>query len=151
MGGGVGRGGGGGGWEAREWARVLRSWGRLRVLSDPEAPFGVVTLASSGAEGADAAMGAMRIAQTAGCVHVTRHREALESPGYDFHLLAAWIRRAVEDLDELRDNVMLHQLLSLLDIQGQHEPNLRLGKTCILASGNGDVHILKNRTSLIVY
>jgi hypothetical protein len=33
--------------------------------TDPNAPFGVVTLASSGAEGSDAAMGAMRIAQTA--------------------------------------------------------------------------------------
>jgi hypothetical protein len=39
---------------------------RFSVSPDPEAPFGVVTLASSGAEGADAAMGAMRIAQTGG-------------------------------------------------------------------------------------
>jgi hypothetical protein len=38
----------------------------LASSPDPSAPFGVVTLASSGAEGADAAMGAMRIAQTAG-------------------------------------------------------------------------------------
>ena len=42
------------------------AWSKVADTTDPEAPFGVVTLASSGAEGADAAMGAMRIAQTAG-------------------------------------------------------------------------------------
>ena len=41
-------------------------WSATPGTTDPLAPFGVVTLASSGAEGADAAMGAMRIAQTAG-------------------------------------------------------------------------------------
>ena len=41
-------------------------WSETPGTTDPLAPFGVVTLASSGAEGADAAMGAMRIAQTAG-------------------------------------------------------------------------------------
>lgn len=41
-------------------------WIGLLGTTDPMAPFGVVTLASSGAEGADNAMGAMRVAQTAG-------------------------------------------------------------------------------------
>eukprot|EP00038_Savillea_parva_P008384 m.176574 g.176574 ORF g.176574 m.176574 type:complete len:812 (-) comp14199_c0_seq1:171-2606(-) len=45
------------------WRQV---WSRTPGTTDPHAPFGIVTLASSGAEGADAAMGAMRIAQTAG-------------------------------------------------------------------------------------
>lgn len=43
-----------------------KAWSKVAGTTDPLAPFGVVTLASSGAEGADAAMGAMRIAQTAG-------------------------------------------------------------------------------------
>ena len=43
-----------------------KAWSETPGTTDPLAPFGVVTLASSGAEGADAAMGAMRIAQTAG-------------------------------------------------------------------------------------
>ena len=53
--------------EQRELIRGWREvWSETPGTTDPLAPFGVVTLASSGAEGADAAMGAMRIAQTAG-------------------------------------------------------------------------------------
>jgi hypothetical protein len=53
--------------EQRELVRGWRSiWSETPGTTDPLAPFGIVTLASSGAEGADAAMGAMRIAQTAG-------------------------------------------------------------------------------------
>jgi len=53
--------------EQRELIRGWRSiWSETAGTTDPVAPFGVVTLASSGAEGSDAAMGAMRIAQTAG-------------------------------------------------------------------------------------
>lgn len=53
--------------EQRELIRGWREvWSETPGTTDPNAPFGVVTLASSGAEGADAAMGAMRIAQTAG-------------------------------------------------------------------------------------
>jgi hypothetical protein len=56
--------------EQRELIRGWRDvWSETPGTTDPNAPFGVVTLASSGAEGNDAAMGAMRIAQTAGsCV-----------------------------------------------------------------------------------
>lgn len=44
---------------------LVAQWRQL--WSDPSAPFGIVTLASSGSEGADGlAMGAMRQAQTAG-------------------------------------------------------------------------------------
>ena len=39
-------------------------WSQTPGTTDPQAPFGVVTLASSGAEGADSEMGTMRIAQT---------------------------------------------------------------------------------------
>jgi hypothetical protein len=42
------------------------AWSATAGTTDPLAPFGVVTLASSGSEGSDAAMGAMRLAQTAG-------------------------------------------------------------------------------------
>lgn len=53
--------------EQRELIRGWREiWSQTPGTTDPLAPFGVVTLASSGAEGSDAAMGAMRIAQTAG-------------------------------------------------------------------------------------
>eukprot|EP00041_Stephanoeca_diplocostata_P018767 m.396690 g.396690 ORF g.396690 m.396690 type:complete len:756 (+) comp21114_c0_seq4:60-2327(+) len=45
------------------WRKI---WSDEPGTTDPMAPFGVVTLASSGAEGADNAMGAMRVAQTAG-------------------------------------------------------------------------------------
>ena len=53
--------------EQRELIRGWREiWSETPGTTDPLAPFGVVTLASSGAEGSDFAMGAMRIAQTAG-------------------------------------------------------------------------------------
>eukprot|EP01052_Picozoa_sp_SAG31_P009134 SAG31_NODE_474_length_15176_cov_7.362340_12_plen_385_part_00 len=47
-----------------EWRRL---WSETAGTTDPNAPFGIVTLASSGSEGANGlAMGAMRLAQTAG-------------------------------------------------------------------------------------
>ena len=51
----------------RELVKGWRSiWSTTPGTTDPLAPFGIVTLASSGSEGNDAAMGAMRLAQTAG-------------------------------------------------------------------------------------
>ena len=52
----------------RELVKGWRAiWSETSGTTDPEAPFGIVTLASSGTEGADSeAMGAMRLAQTAG-------------------------------------------------------------------------------------
>merc|ERR1719331_3511304 len=52
----------------RELVKGWRAiWSETAGTTDAEAPFGIVTLASSGTEGADsAAMGAMRLAQTAG-------------------------------------------------------------------------------------
>eukprot|EP00040_Diaphanoeca_grandis_P010747 m.55043 g.55043 ORF g.55043 m.55043 type:complete len:828 (+) comp22015_c0_seq1:144-2627(+) len=53
--------------EQRELIRGWREvWSETPGTTDPMAPFGLVSLASSGAEGNDAAMGAMRVAQTAG-------------------------------------------------------------------------------------
>ena len=47
-----------------EWRSL---WSKEPGTTDPLAPFGLVTLASTGGEGANGlAMGAMRIAQTAG-------------------------------------------------------------------------------------
>ena len=43
-----------------------KAWSETPGTTEPLAPFGIVTLASSGSEGNDAAMGAMRLAQTAG-------------------------------------------------------------------------------------
>ena len=40
------------------------AWSAVPNTTDPLAPFGLVTLASSGSEGADSGMGAMRWAQT---------------------------------------------------------------------------------------
>ncbi len=50
----------------RELVKGWRSiWSELKGTTDPNAPFGIVTLASSGSEGGPN-MGAMRLAQTAG-------------------------------------------------------------------------------------
>lgn len=47
-----------------QWRKL---WSAAAGTTDPAAPFGIVTLASSGSEGASSlAMGAMRQAQTAG-------------------------------------------------------------------------------------
>lgn len=47
-----------------QWRQL---WSATAGTTDPAAPFGIVTLASSGSEGASSlAMGAMRQAQTAG-------------------------------------------------------------------------------------
>jgi hypothetical protein len=47
-----------------QWRQL---WSQSVGTTDPAAPFGIVTLASSGSEGASSlAMGAMRQAQTAG-------------------------------------------------------------------------------------
>ena len=47
-----------------QWRQL---WSASAGTTDPSAPFGIVTLASSGSEGANSlAMGAMRQAQTAG-------------------------------------------------------------------------------------
>lgn len=47
-----------------QWRQL---WSATAGTTDPHAPFGIVTLASSGSEGASSlAMGAMRQAQTAG-------------------------------------------------------------------------------------
>ena len=50
----------------RELVKGWRAiWSETKGTTDPEAPFGLVTLASSGTEGGPN-MGAMRLAQTAG-------------------------------------------------------------------------------------
>lgn len=54
-------------WQCVVWCRgpVTQIWSEVPGTTDPEAPFGIVTLASSGSEGGPN-MGAMRQAQTAG-------------------------------------------------------------------------------------